>query len=364
MLINFLDRIEVPTERIYTKSGQLIVPCAIARTGIQSYSGTDIGLKDSALVDVIREEDEVFNKDSIDSFRSVPVTIDHPTENGISIEVNSNNSKDLQVGVLEGLPVRDEDLLSGTVVIARQDAIDVIEGGTVELSVGYTCNIDKREGKYYQKDIRANHIAIVAKGRAGSSCSIADSKNNLKLKGNEMTELEIINKDLVIKNEDLKKIVDKKQAEVDEKQAEIDSKEKALEDSKRKIEEINNSFEGLIEERYQLISKAMKMTDKKDFKGMNSLVIKKFVIEDMLKVSTKDKSEAYINMRYDILSEDFDTLTEDSDKNKETPMSKLLNKSLKDIKEIKPEVNVVEQARQKMINRQTGVKEVKEVKEN
>ena len=357
MLINFLDRIEVPTERIYTKSGQLIVPCAIARIGVQSYSGTDIGLKDSALVDVIREEDEVFNKDSIDSFRSVPVTIDHPTENGISIEVNSNNSKDLQVGVLEGLPVRDEDLLSGTVVIARQDAIDVIEGGTVELSVGYTCNIDKREGKYYQKDIRANHIAIVAKGRAGSSCSIADSKNNLKLKGNEMTELEIINKDLVVKLEDSKKIID-------EKQAEIDSKKEALEESERKIKEINDSFEGLIEERYQLISKALKMTDKKDFKGMNSLDIKTFVIEDMLKVSTKDKSEAYINMRYDILSEDFDTLTEDSDKNKETPMSKLLNKSLKDIEETKPEVNAVEQARQKMINRQLGIKEIKEIKED
>jgi len=170
--VNLTDRIKVPTQRKFTDSGQMIVPCAFARSGSQIYSAGALGLTDV-------KPDTPITEDSVASFRSVPVTIGHPKKDGKNISVTADNAAELQVGVLEGLPVRDENKLAGDLVIARQDAIDKIEDGTQELSAGYTCDVemvtgDDGETSYYQRNIRANHIAIVDKGRAGSSVRIAD----------------------------------------------------------------------------------------------------------------------------------------------------------------------------------------------
>ena len=172
------DRITVPSQRTMTDSGQMHVPCRFARTGEQLYTAGQLGLKDkpaNEVVRVLRDEADVFAADSMETFRSVPVTIGHPKDaEGKAVAVTANNAKDLQVGMLEGMPARDEDTLSGTLVITNQEAIDAIDGGTQELSAGYICDIEEVDGKLYQRNIRANHIAIVAKGRAGSGCRISD----------------------------------------------------------------------------------------------------------------------------------------------------------------------------------------------
>jgi len=171
------DVISVPSQREITDAGQMIVPCAFARTGVQLYKGASIGLIDRAdeIIEVHRTEEVVFDEDSMKSFRSAPVTIGHPKDDkGSPVQVTADNAKDYQVGMLEGMPTRDEDTLTGTLVIASKEAIDQIEEGIVELSAGYTCDIAEVDGKYYQKNIKANHIAIVEKGRAGSGCAIAD----------------------------------------------------------------------------------------------------------------------------------------------------------------------------------------------
>ena len=175
--VNLEDRISVPTKRTMTDAGQMIVPCAIARVGTLIYKGSSLGLVDQAdeLIEIHRKEEDVFSQDSMDTFRSAPVTIGHPKDaDGKAVLVDASNAKELQVGMLEGMPTRDEDLLTGTLVITNQEAIDTIEEGVVELSAGYTCDVYEEDGKLYQTNIKANHIAIVNKGRAGSSCSIAD----------------------------------------------------------------------------------------------------------------------------------------------------------------------------------------------
>lgn len=184
--ITLTDRIKVPTQRKFTDSGQMIVPCAFARTGSQVYSAGALGLTDvkpDTPVTVLRDEADVFDDESMTSFRSVPVTIGHPKEDGKNISVTADNADKLQVGVLEGVPTRDENKLTGTLVIARQDAIDMIEEGTQELSAGYTCDVEvvdvDGEKTYHQRNIRANHIAIVDKGRAGSHVRIADDAEPL-----------------------------------------------------------------------------------------------------------------------------------------------------------------------------------------
>lgn len=182
MGVTLTDRIKVPTQRKFTDSGQMIVPCAFARTGSQIYSAGQLGITDvkpETPVTVMRDEADVFDEDSVASFRTVPVTIGHPKKDGKNISVTADNAAELQVGVLEGMPTRDDNKLGGDLVIARKDAIELIEDGTQELSAGYTCDVEMVDGEdgetlYYQRNIRANHIAIVDKGRAGSSVRIAD----------------------------------------------------------------------------------------------------------------------------------------------------------------------------------------------
>jgi hypothetical protein len=176
--IGLVDRIEVPSKRKLTDAGQMLVPCKFARTGTQQYTAKQLGLKDrddNEIITVHREASDVFDEKSMDTFRSAPVTIGHPkNKDGNSIVVSAKNAKSLQVGMLEGMPVKDEDTLGGTLVLTAQEAIDALEDGTQELSAGYTCDIEDVDGTYFQRNIKANHIAIVAKGRAGSSCRISD----------------------------------------------------------------------------------------------------------------------------------------------------------------------------------------------
>lgn len=183
--VNLVDRISVPSQRTLTDAGQMHVPCKFARTGSQKYLAKQVfttpklledqNLKPNDVIELHRDEETVFAKDSMETFRSAPVTIGHPKDkDGKPIAVTSDNSKDLQVGVLEGMPTRDEDTLGGVLVLTAQEAIDALEEGTQELSAGYTCDIAIVDSKFYQRNVRANHIAIVPKGRAGSSCRISD----------------------------------------------------------------------------------------------------------------------------------------------------------------------------------------------
>lgn len=308
------DKISIPTQRTITDSGQMIVPCAFARVGSQKYTAGSLqipNMEDNTIIEVHREESEVFDTKSINSFRSVPVTVGHPKSIGGNPAVHSGNSKELQVGMLEGLPVRDEDLLTGTLVISDQEAIELVEGGLVELSAGYTCNIELRDGKYYQTDIKANHIAIVDKGRAGSVCSIADEdfieEDNMTKKKVEDTEtttkeVEVTDAEIIISLKD----------EVEVLKASVDSaNEKVAQVLADKDEEVK----GMV----TLISVAKGLFDAIDFEGKTSKEIKLAVLKEVKDTDYSDKSSAYIDARFDILKED---------SKGETPMSKMLQDSI------------------------------------
>jgi len=69
-------------------------------------------------------------------------------------------------------------------MIADQKAIDAINAGKVELSMGYTCDIEfidgiAPDGQSYnavQRNIRGNHLAIVDAARGGSQLRVIDYK--------------------------------------------------------------------------------------------------------------------------------------------------------------------------------------------
>lgn len=322
------DLLVMPTERQITDSGQMIVPVAFARTGTQDYSAGQLGLTDRDSKEVVtlhRKEADVFDADSMASFRSVPVTVGHPMADGKSINVTSENSAELQKGMLEGMPVRDEDNLTGSIVITDEATIQLVKDGVEELSAGYTCDIiTDEDGNFCQTNIRANHIAIVSKGRAGSACRIADE-----------AEAAVV---LDAKLADAAALYDALEAKFDVEAAKVVKLEADLADAIAATDK-------LVVELTDVILKAKDLCDLEDFSGMSVTDIKKAVVTDALNIDLADKSDAYAEARWDILLEDGVI---------ETPMGKELRKAaanLADAQVVEPYISPVEAARNKSISR-------------
>jgi hypothetical protein len=165
-----------------TTDGYLVVRAKAARLGTYEYAGSEIdptnahGLRDKAVVNVLRDEATVFDKKAVHSFIGKPVTNDHPT-----VAVSAENWRDHARGVVMGA-VRDGEHLSFDLLLTDAKAIADVEGGKRELSNGYGAELefgdftaaDGTKCEARQASIRGNHVAIVDRGRAGSECRIGD----------------------------------------------------------------------------------------------------------------------------------------------------------------------------------------------
>lgn len=162
----------------------------IARLGFQQYRQSEIDPKQELIADAAgyitaeRTEEEVFRTETMASFEGKPVTIGHPGS-----FVDPSNFGNLACGVTMNVR-RGEGANSGfmmaDLLITTQAAIDTIEHmGIREVSCGYDTRYEQVEpGRAVQRDIVGNHVALVARGRCGPSCSIGDedmaSKNSGK----------------------------------------------------------------------------------------------------------------------------------------------------------------------------------------
>jgi len=178
--VSIVDRLEIG-DREETPDGYLAVNAKIARIGHYQYLRSEIGDTEgnpNELVDVYRSEDEVFDADAMASFAHKPITLNHPQD-----AVGKKNWRQYSRGMSGGRVVRSGDFLEIPMVVNDGDAIAAIEAGTRELSAGYSADIIigdgvAPDGKPYRavmQNIRGNHIAIVAQGRAGSQCRIGDA---------------------------------------------------------------------------------------------------------------------------------------------------------------------------------------------
>ena len=154
------------TKSEVTDEGYLKVWCKAARVGTQLYTRGD-----GTQVREYRPEDEVSNPDSLASFGMKAVTLNHP-----KVLLDSKTTKLHQVGHA-GSHVRFSDgFVEVALVITDQNAIDAIQRGDAqEVSAGYRVDYDPTpgvtpNGESYdgiQRNIKVNHIALVARGRAG-----------------------------------------------------------------------------------------------------------------------------------------------------------------------------------------------------
>jgi hypothetical protein len=148
------------------------------RTGCQTYLGAEVGKPELSTVTVYRDEREVFSKDSLESFRLIPVTIDHPPGG-----VSAKNWRNVARGTTGAEVLRDGEYLRLGLRVKDEAAVAEVRSGKCQLSAGYRCELQwgdgiAPDGTHYQArqvGIVADHIAIVSDGRAGPQCRIGDS---------------------------------------------------------------------------------------------------------------------------------------------------------------------------------------------
>lgn len=171
------DTVELSGTR-RTRDGYLVAQVRAARTGIQTYLGSEVGRPDLAVVRVYRPPEEVFASDAMATAAHRPVTNGHPKQ-----AVTAETWRDVSVGYTGGDVVRDGSFLQVPLLLADAAAIEDVESGRRQLSFGYTCDLDwtagtTPEGEPHdaiQRGIRINHLSIEQRGRAGSECRIGDA---------------------------------------------------------------------------------------------------------------------------------------------------------------------------------------------
>lgn len=168
------------THREFTDNGYLKVPGRVARTGIQRYLAAELGLTDrepNAIVAVYRPPEEVFAPESLASYDNADVTNDHPSD-----LVNPKTFKQVVVGQVVSPGRRDGDYVVADLIIKDQEAIEAIEAGKTELSVGYLAEYAHEPGvtdsgeayEFVQRRIAVNHVALVDRARAGRNARLFD----------------------------------------------------------------------------------------------------------------------------------------------------------------------------------------------
>lgn len=327
------DKLNLSSERKYTDEGFLRVPARISRIGVQDYMASELGLTDrdpGEKVSVYRPANEVFDGDSLQSFANKPVTNNHPPD-----LVNSKNFKDFSVG-FSGDTVQQDGMFAKTVLnITDADAIQNIESGKVELSNGYTADIDWTPGvtdgglSYdgVQRNIKGNHIALVTRGRAGADCKIADNLTTDEEDDTKMAKVTIDGVDFDVSDQ-AAQAIDKLMSKLKDAQTKIAASEndasQTKADSDTKTTEMQKTqdelqakldsalskiptakcLDELVDQRIMLVDAARRVAPTFDWKGKDAATICKSIVADKCpNVKIDDVSSDYIKARFDTLVE-------------------------------------------------------------
>ena len=324
--MQFTDNATLANTRL-TSDGYLVGTASVARTGVQVYHGSEIG-KCDGLVNVYRDESEVFALDSLASFVGKPVTDNHPP-----VEVKASNWKQFAVGSIGEDVLRDGEHIRVPVTLMDADTIKAVQNGKREISMGYTAELEwvdgvTADGTAYQakqKNIRINHLAIVDKGRAGATCRFGDTlwgdtppNNNtgekpvatrtvmvdglpIETTDNGALAIEKLQQDKAAAEKLTRDaqlaadtVIADKDTQLAAKDAEIDAlKAKQLTDAE---------IDAKVAARSELIATAKAIHDA-DYTGKSDSEIKALAVSAK-GVDIKDKPQAYVDASFDILAKD------------------------------------------------------------
>lgn len=152
--------------------GIICTAVPVARIGTQDYFARELQLggDPERVVQVTREPEEVFAPTALASFEGCAVTDGHPPEN-----VTAENFSAYARGHAQNVRRSGDYVVADLHIDDAALASDVLNHVKREISCGYLCTYAPTGNGYTQKGILGNHIAVVPRGRAGSSVSIKDA---------------------------------------------------------------------------------------------------------------------------------------------------------------------------------------------
>lgn len=174
-----LDSIPI-AQTYYTEEGYLKDRPILTSTGIFEYRNPDGSVRRE-----LRLPEDVFDKDSLESYKGKPIIITHDA--GL---VTKNNVHEHQIGTILTDGYRSGDDVRAEIII--HDTNEMKQCGLKELSLGYNLDLDEVPGEWngqhydaIQRNIRINHLALVREARAGEQARLnIDSRDtNTILKG-------------------------------------------------------------------------------------------------------------------------------------------------------------------------------------
>ncbi|TRC78522.1 DUF2213 domain-containing protein [Mesorhizobium sp. WSM4310] len=332
--MQFTDAVTVAGTR-QTTDGYLVAEARAVRTGIQLYAGHEVGKPGQDVVRVYRAADQVFSTDSLQSFSHAPITVDHPDE-----EVTAENWKALSVGEVSTAAKQDGHWVMLPLILKDAAAIKSVVDGKRELSAGYTCDLDftagvTADGEAYdaqQRGIKINHLALVDRARAGSKARIgdagpwgaapisttdketitmSDALRTVVVDGLSVTTtdqgaqaISKLLKDLESSAAKLADLETKHQAALAAKDADL-AKAHAERDAANAKVLSDADLDKRVAARADLITKAKAIAKDVKTDGLSDGAIRKAAVTAALgDAAVKDKADAYIDARFDILVED------------------------------------------------------------
>ena len=156
-----LDSIPL-NQTYYTAEGYLVDRPIVTSTGIFEYTEADGSVRRE-----LRLPEDVFDPESLKSYRGKPIIITH--EAGL---ITKENVGDEEIGTIMSEGYRSGEDVRAEIII--HDTNKMKSTGLKELSLGYNLDLEETPGvwngqKYdaIQRNIRINHLALVQEARAG-----------------------------------------------------------------------------------------------------------------------------------------------------------------------------------------------------
>lgn len=155
----------------------------IARTGAMLYRPDEVPevrpAANGQMVVIMRDADVLFAPDAIASFNGKPVTNDHPPA-----LLSETDTRKYQIGVVlnprRGEGVDSEYLMADLLITDAATIALIVAKKKREVSPGYDAELEEvKPGLGRQTAILGNHLAIVDRGRGGSSCAIQDTETDM-----------------------------------------------------------------------------------------------------------------------------------------------------------------------------------------
>jgi hypothetical protein len=336
-----------------TNQGFLKAESLATKVGVFEYRHPD-----GSVTREFRSPEEVFDQESMDSLKMVPITRNHPP--GM---IDIKNLKKYQVGFTGEIVEQRGDHVGCTVLITDEDEVKSIvnefntTGMTDEVSLGYKCDVIPEAGEWngetydhIQRNIRYNHYSLLdGQGRAGRDARLRldqEPKEDITMFRFKKDKVEVpgLHMDAV----DVE-IPDEATQTVEKLSEKLDEAVGIIDYLAKMGDAIQARYDALIEEIETIKKDLEDLADqlKVEHKDKDDKTLKLDIIKTVSKdFDPKDKSDEYIQARFDTIRE----AVEKTDSGDES-----MKNFLKNAEAIKQDAKEPKDPRQDFINQSQGL---------